>query len=352
MFFNENGYGYSEDIDHAMQDLALIDTSESFEPDFEGAMNLVAESEAAYNKIMEGVAIDELRYYAETGQQMPVTEGSLSDFFTKVGNFFKKLWLKIKQIFAKFMSFMDQWVRTNKSFVSKYEKMSLPATVKFSGFEYTHMDWKPGSEDADRFVKGCKLDKLPDANTIKQCVETINDVNKDDVRGALLDQGPISSSNFSDAIYKYFRHTVATKGTKTYKVSEQFTYISNYNAEKKAANAAMKEFENSFKETLNDLKSLEKDINNLEAKDDASREEKSLASTFVSKMTGFTKDYKSFQVAINGGFLKALKERKNQAKAIVVKAAKEQYDANYKANKAQYEGANYGGGFLSNVTLV
>lgn len=69
-------------------------------------------------------------------------ENAFKNFYAKVKAFFVKLWGMIKEVFSKFVMWIDSKIKSEKEFVAKYEteiktKMGVIKKVEVKGFEYT-----------------------------------------------------------------------------------------------------------------------------------------------------------------------------------------------------------------------
>ncbi len=114
-----------------------------YEPGMEGAMAIVAESEANYNAIMQAIGVAELCVYESTGKEMVYESSNIKGFFGKVKEFFLKMWEKIKGLFQKFFAMFDQYVKSDKEFINKYRNVLLKVNTRnfeYKGFKYTNLD--------------------------------------------------------------------------------------------------------------------------------------------------------------------------------------------------------------------
>ena len=109
-------------VSESMVDMDSVDTQYCFEENaMDSAYRIVAENTANWNSIMEAIGIDELIVYESTGSEIVYEAGTISGIFTKIKEFFKKLLEKIKGIFAKFMTVLNSWTKSEKEFVKKYK---------------------------------------------------------------------------------------------------------------------------------------------------------------------------------------------------------------------------------------
>ena len=118
--YNEGALYAGSDFDNLMND-PVEPSSEYLEFD-EAALVAVAESEENYNAIIRSIGITEATYFAQTGREMVYTESVLGSIFTKIKEFLKKVWEKIKALFKRFLMMFDKFSKDDKSFLKKYEK--------------------------------------------------------------------------------------------------------------------------------------------------------------------------------------------------------------------------------------
>ena len=67
------------------------------------ALAMVAESEQNYISIMKAIAINEVNYFAQNGEEIVYEAGGVSGIFNKIKEFFKKLIEKVRQILHRFI---------------------------------------------------------------------------------------------------------------------------------------------------------------------------------------------------------------------------------------------------------
>lgn len=373
------GRNYSRDFDNA----GIIECQ--YEPGMEAALNIVAESELNFNKLMQAVAKDELGYLQENGVEMVYEAGAASSFIEKIKAFFLKIWEKIKGLFRKFFAKIDSFIKEDKSFVSKYKDRIINADVKdfkFKGFKFTNLD-KLKSNDVfdaagDVYTKSfgqefrnLKLDPSIDItniakdivnggkDTFKKEVENFNDNEQDlleDARGAVLGASSYTSTEFNEELFKYFRDDESSKQEKELSdldltKSDLLTIITTASKNQKDAEDDYKELDKEIKKVIKGLESLEKKLLNAtpDKKGDSNKSEiYSIAVQLTNISTRATKNCLAIAQVVNGAKLTALKDRNRQAKAICValvgrKSIKESYD-DYSYN----EGAS----FLSELNFI
>jgi len=142
-------------------------------------------------------------------------ESGVQDFFTKIANWFKWLWERIKEIFSKFVTTITSLVMTDQAFLKKYEKVILEKeSVINSGFEAKMVDWK-ATNLTDKLTGGIKsaiskaegfmgkVSQIKDSKSLEAYKEEIQDEKfKESIQDAILSGS--GGSEFKDAIRKTF----------------------------------------------------------------------------------------------------------------------------------------------------
>ena len=115
-----------------------------YEPGLEAALNMVAESESNYNKLMQAIGIHELNVLESTGAEMVYEAGDIKSLAESVKKFFLNIWEKIKGLFKKFFALFDGYIKSDKEFIRKYKKdlMKLTNTkdYKYKGYEFENLN--------------------------------------------------------------------------------------------------------------------------------------------------------------------------------------------------------------------
>lgn len=370
-------YSIGRNYTNVLDDTGIVECQ--LEPGLEAALNIVAESELNYNKLMQAVAKDELGYLQENGVEMVYESSNVSGFIGKLKDFFKKIWEKIKGLFRKFFAKIDSFVKDDKEFASKYKDRVLNADVKdfkFNGFNFTNLDKLKSNDVYDDAKKayngygGFGTGITPDAavdsalkiaenqiSDYKKEIESFSDKEQDlleDARGSVLGNSSYSGTEFSEELFKYFRNDESTKQKKELSElgvtkSDLLSIISNAAPNKKAAEDDYKILDKRIKEIINNLDKAEKKLLNATPDKDTNKSEKlSLAISLVNIASKIEKNCLAIAQVVNGAKLTALKDRNRQAKAICValagrKSIKESYD-DYSYN----EGAS----FLSELNFI
>ena len=184
-----------------------------YEAGIEGAMNIVAESEYNWQKLMEATGIDELQYFVENGTEM-VYEASGTGFFAKAKDFFKKVWEKVKGLFRKFFGMFDAMVKDDAAFLSKYKtkltRVDIPSDFKIKGYHFT-IDQKPEIVQPDNSTISTIVTNITTDNQGKLDEYDSDDINEQ-IRGIVLgDKGKYTDKEFSTALFENLRNGESDK---------------------------------------------------------------------------------------------------------------------------------------------
>ena len=183
--------------------VANVEAEDNGVSDFHEAMMVnVAENESNFNSLMRPCILAERAAIVKGEAPASVwTEGAISNFWAKAKAFFLKLLAKIKGVFNRFMSFIDQHIRGGKSFFDKYKKQLADKfakidkdKVKFVGYTFKNLEKSPvadGLRELDSDDYGMDKDK------VDEMIEGY--------RAALVGQsGTLSASEFSKELKEYF----------------------------------------------------------------------------------------------------------------------------------------------------
>ena len=184
-----------------------------YEAGIEGAMNIVAESEYNWQKLMEATGIDELQYFVENGTEM-VYEASGTGFFAKAKDFFKKVWEKVKGLFRKFFGMFDAMVKDDAAFLSKYKnklaRVEIPSDFKIKGYHFT-IDQKPEIVKTDNSAISTIVTTITNDDNGKLDEYDSDDINEQ-IRGIVLgDNGKYTDKEFSTALFENLRNGESDK---------------------------------------------------------------------------------------------------------------------------------------------
>ena len=394
--YNEGALYAGSDFDNLMND-PVEPSSEYLEFD-EAALVAVAESEENYNAIIKSIGITEATYFAQTGREMVYTESVLGSIFTKIKEFLKKVWEKIKALFKRFLMMFDKFSKDDKAFLKKYEKAVRRASgeeIEFKGYPFESATLKTFPADPSSAFKigSTEITSFFSGSFIAAAGKARGDVDKfredseetfDALRGAFLVEGAkgtdkVSSGDFTKELFE------ATHGSSS-KESLDGTDLSADNAlsiisgTKTANKTAKKDYE-ALDKLINRIwiKGIEgvekqalagknltatgsgrdvkfgsaadydtdalKDKSNSDMADTATVEsKKNIATHAASALLNYLHTASSIVTQVNGALLTARKDKNRQARAICAK-----YIAKGKTYNAVGESASYSGSFLADV---
>lgn len=299
------------------------------------AYTSIAESEANWNAIMKRVAMTELNYFAENGEEMVYTEATTGGFLTKAKEFFLNIWHKIQALFKRFAVMVGSWTKSDKDFVSKYKTdialrlKNIPSDHEFKGFNYT----------VDEVKKLIKADMIASAGSKVGITGLSASATKDTFKGAPADNyeysdkmeelraeflgktGKMEQSEFSSELYKLLRNGEDSKidiALTADKVNTAMTELQTSKDVKKAAQDSYKVVSKAFDEVI---KALDK-LNIVVAKEmptSGSTAETTNALTNINRAVSISRGAAGLVQTMNAAYLTALKDWSRQNKAICVK---------------------------------
>ena len=306
-----------------------------------GALMHVYENECNYNALMKAAALSEMKYYNETGGDLFVQEaGAFAGFVQKAKEFFKKVIEKIKAIAKKFMAKINQFTMKDKDFVKKYQNELVRRDLKDMEFNgYAFPAWK-GNTASTGAVAGLQSDGSDDQ-------EALNDIIEKN-RGNIVGGAAMTESEYRDELKQKL---YGDKDDIKVNIRAELGIISDTaklvkDAEKEEKDV-IKGIEDIIKEIEKEAAKLDKDITadvKAGSKDDASIHGRDNLIKGLNNRITVYKALSNDLTVYFGAVTKALVDRKNQAKAICVKAL------SYKHEAATLEGGY--GDIFSGVEIV
>jgi hypothetical protein len=310
----------------------------------------VAESTEDWNRMMRAIALTELSYVAEAGQELIYESVDIEAIKNKVVKWFQNLWAKIQGIaktaLAKFASFG----KNDESFIDKYSKDiytgedNIPDGFSFKGYKF-HENLKSLSDDVKseyekitnrvpnkiKVVSGYK--KSADSSTTGSSVinkflsesdTTFSDL-ESSFRASICGHGSgkVSASDFGKELDKYFRGSSAKVFINKNGIDAK-NLISIVSGAKDAIDAA-EDARDTAKDTIDE--SIDKvdeaaDSFNDTPEDSTDAEAvklQSAKSRYFTKYSGYLKNIESAVSIWFSHYISALKDQNRQAKAICVK---------------------------------
>lgn len=316
-----------------------------FEAGMEGAMNIVAESEYNWQKLMEAVGIDELQYFVENGTEL-VSEANGTGFFAKAKEFFKKVWEKIKGLFRKFFAMFDAMIKDDASFLSKYKtklaKVTVPDDFKFKGYKFTINAGAEIVENENGDVKALIADAQKDNNG--KLDEFDSEEINEKIRGIVIgDKNRYDSKEFSTLLFEKLRSGESDKEEiENVTTSQIVTALSSTKDLRKKA-------ENNFKIIK---KAIENDIKECERADkttlstDKTTDEKSLEISKSHRKVEILRSLLNANQLANGAKLTAIKQYGQQWKMVAAKLLK------YMHESVEMDGDVVSESHVSNVDFI
>lgn len=316
-----------------------------YEAGIEGAMNIVAESEYNWQKLMEATGIDELQYFVENGSEM-VYEASGTGFFAKAKDFFKKVWEKVKGLFRKFFGMFDAMVKDDAAFLSKYKtklaRVEIPSDFKIKGYNFT-IDKKAKivdttNGDITTIVNSITTDK--DGKLDEYDSDDINE----QIRGIVLgDNGKYTDKEFSTTLFENLRNGESDKeDIENITVGQIVTALGS-------TKQLRKEAENNFK---NIKKTIE---NSIKACEQAEKKALNGTDDTDTKSLNISKEHRKIEVyrmllnadqVANGATLTAIKQYGQQWKMTAAKLLK------YVHESVEEDGDVVSESHISNVDFI
>ena len=385
--YNEGAIYGGSDYDSLINDSRVTPSDEYLEFD-EASLVAVAESEENYNSLVKYIGVTEASYFAQTGREMVYTESVFGSIFTKIKEFLKKVWEKIKALFKRFIMLFDKYSKDDKSFIKKYEKAVRRASgeeIEFKGYPFSEASLQKfdiqnntfsvaGKTITDWFAacsRGVKngLEKA-DLDAIDKFREDPEDT-FDTLRGILLNKNEsISSGDFSKELFEA-THGSSSKESLDDKDKSAENALSIISGTKAANKEAKKNYETTDKLInkgwIKAIEQVEKNALNMKDSkldggtdlasskvtdtgempgdtDEEKNKSKSDISHFASALLNYLHTASGLVTQVNGALLTAYKDKNRQARAICAK-----YIVKGKTQGAIGESASYSGSFLSNI---
>lgn len=332
-------------------------------------MIAIYESEHNWNLIMNALAMREVNE-AAIGREMVLESVDIKGFFAKVKEFFVTMWKKITAVVKNWIDNATAALRTNKSFIAKYESKlgegqtayeANPNKKAFKGYEFKILDGKSFMAKFDS-IKNVTNDEVKAANAIitslnagnKDYSSIAEKANNDKVRGDFCGTDPVSADGYRKALKEaYFgseeKKTLSGKAVD----AKAIAAILKNDMKMKDVKKAYSDMKSSINTSLKTLNNLEKAVQNSYKKGEASAET-SAAITAISKNYGTVKEQKSIAHMALTTYMKAAHAQTAQARRI---ANAYIFALNKKISKGKIDAANgkpthESAGFFSSLDLI
>ena len=292
-----------------------------YEAGIEGAMNIVAESEYNWQKLMEATGIDELQYFVENGTEM-VYEASGTGFFAKAKDFFKKVWEKVKGLFRKFFGMFDAMIKDDAAFLSKYKtkltRVEIPSDFKIKGYNFT-IDKKAEMVNTTDSAISTIVTTITTEKDGKLDEYDSDDINEQ-IRGIVLgDKGKYTDKEFSTALFENLRNGESDKeDIENITVGQIVSALGSTKQLRKEAEKNFKDIKKTIESSIKECEQAEKKA--LNGTDDTD-----------TKSLNISKDHRKIEVyrmllnadqVANGATLTAIKQYGQQWKMTAAKLLK------------------------------
>jgi len=313
------------------------------EPGIEAAINIVAESEENYNKIMQAIGVHELSIYESTGVEMVYEAVDLAALLNKAKEFFMNILEKIKGLFKRFFAMIDSYIKSDADFVKQYAPKIINADtkgLKVKGFKFSNVD---SYELPSQSTMGAVYDSEVDTSNSEDI--------QDSLRGKVLGKSEkIESGELSKELFKYFRSDEDSKiEIETIVPREQLKLVQATKELKTKAEKNYKKLTDAINDIIKDLEKQAKASTTTAVAKDTTDADSTAASGNVRKLNAhiqYAKDSIGVLQIANGAHLSAIRDQNRQAKSICValvgfKAKHESYSFTDSTNES----------FLSGVVL-
>lgn len=343
--FSTGGFEFNEPLD--IENMSYIESA--YDDPFEAGMNLVAESEYNYNNIMKAVALDELYALESTGAELVYESGRISSFLNKVKEFFKKLWEKVKGIFAKFIALINSYAQSDKDFVKKYR----PILNKINPKDFSYKGFRFDVTAGNGVTKPDKA-RFPDMLLPEEIGKETNEKDlkdyktkfEDDALETLLDNfrahvlkasSGVDSSDFADELFELFRSgerkPEVIDDITSADIREALSVIENTKTSKKTAEDSLKAFKKEIESLIKQYDNAEKTAyKSSDAIEVAKAGAYSVTSNLLKEAMNINQLYLTAQ-------LKAIKDYNRQCKSLCVKLIN--YKPKQESGFVHIEGGSY-----------
>ena len=298
-----------------------------------GAVTL-EESTNDWNNMMRAIALTELSYVVETGQELIYEAVDFAAIKDKVVKWFKDLWAKIQGIARTAMAKFASFGKNDEAFISKYTQYfkegydKIPSGFSFKGYKFN-------DDIISKAPAVVKKEATAEASTAKNVSELGGKVGSDifdafkrkvdQYRGRIVpgSTGDISQSQYTKALNKAFRGSEAKVylNKSDIDVNTLINHVSGCKTaitDTKDAESAIKDSIDSAIDAVETMASKFKDDATSTTDADAAGKNRN-ASTYFTKYSDFLKEINQANATWFSTYISVLKERNRQSKAILVK---------------------------------
>ena len=284
-----------------------------------------------------------------------VAEGMAGDVWSRIKNFFTKMWGKLKAFFASIVRFFDGLFKSGKDFVTKYEKELIKLNLngyKAKMYKYSHLDEEPKAKAALFTARNYLVNKsvspmraVSPGKSGKDMQDEIDAIEqgKEDIlnglRGEFVGGGNLDKSEYSKELFGYFRSGAKSETDKDEVSISIKDIISTLKDDKvvKAAEAAVTDCNKVFEDQIKEIDKVEAAIGKA-ATDDKGKETSTEkygstpykpgtaknisgeAISYVQKCSSMFSEAKNIALDFFRAWKEAITERNSEYKSVAVKA--------------------------------
>lgn len=313
-----------------------LDGQDLAEDPVEECAMALAESEYNWNLIWKAIGTREV-HEAATGKPSVMTEGTVSDFFKKVKEFFVKLFKKITAFFKNWLDNALVVFRTNDSFVKKYGSKLDAGKKAFddSGKSIKGYNFASGTRNAAMgYIKAldkCSKEDLERLKSIRNnvkssddtsAIEKANKKSNDKIRALFCGQShkgeTVSESDYRDALKTAYFGSVDKEELSGESLSTSYILKTLKNSKTDISNAkktfeSVKKFFNNAVSICNDI---EKAVGNKKYKEGQDSSGQAGMMTAASNLATSMKRSRSDASTAFSMYLKSLKAEVAQARKV------------------------------------
>lgn len=329
----------------------------------EGAIMIIAESEQNFNNLMSGIGIHELMVYESTGQDVVYESDGIKGIFSRIKEFFMKLWSKIKALFEHFIAKFDAMVKGDKAFVDKYKKQLYANASNMKDFKYNGYEFFEGSKggrttseartDARNSLdSNCKIrdiekavsaGKWDDAIKLSDIHEKFDDYVENARGSALGESGGLTASEYTKELFKLFRNGESEKQSIELKSGDLDKMLGILTGAEKARTQLDKDFNELKKSIDNEIKVFEKSERDMLR--DMPNEAKSKLLQGIQMQASVARETLNIATTFFGANMTANKDRSGQYKSVCAQLL------HYKPKSESTWSHNESAGFLASVVM-
>ena len=318
--------------ENALADVEPFEFDESMSFMEMGAQT-IEESTADWNSMMKAIALTELSYVAETGQELIYEAVDFESIKNSVVKWFQNLWAKIQGIARTALAKFQSFGKNDEAFISKYKQYfnagydNIPDGFSFKGYKFN-------DEEIDKGFKHIQDCGEATMNTARKAIEKCKpselkafSKKVDDYRGMVAyasTGGTLSSNEFTKALNKAFRGSDAKDYL--HKADINVAALENHVSGAKTAIEDAKEARDTLKgqidDCISDVNSAAEDYKSKATDKDLSTEDAGAnrnASTYFTAYAKYLKDIQSVNTTWFTTYISVLKDRNRQSKALLVK---------------------------------